>query len=702
MPKTSGSWVWWGMAMSALAVVLLVAGSTAISARQADQAELLMQAARNKQVVEGRLDEAIKIYRDVLARYEQNRPVAARALVALGQCYEKLGTAQTAEARKAYERIVQQYPEQKDLVAQARARLAALAATPGAAGSSTLTVRRVLAGDISGQVSPDGRYLTFTDWSANANLAIRDLATGEKRQLTDSSLPVSEGEYAAYSVPSPDSKSVAYAWIHKTFDLCVVGINGSKPRVLKVSGNGVVRQYPLAWSPDGKSLLAEFVNADGTRDMKLMAVADGSAKLLKAVGKNPTPGAAFSPDGRYIAWATREGLSLFDLRTGTESPLMTDRSNPSVLGWAPDGRHILFSSERSGTPDAWLVAVAGGKTQGDPVFVKKDWGFRPVGFTRSGAFYYAVNNNVGNVQVVEFDPESGRVVSPPHAASQRGNTWAPAWSPDGRFLAFILAREPHRTVIVHSLETGEEREFEVGERTIGLGASLRWFPDGKGVAVPAFEPGRGESLVRIDVQTGRISFLMPLPAGVGFPHFEVHPDGARVFYTKPPEPARGSGLRLVARDLKSGEETTVVERRSFFQSALSPDGRSLAMEIGEAKAQVLLVMPSAGGESRELVRVDSEKEVPFWGTPWWSPDGRYVYFMKGVKGVEHQWHLWRVAADGGEPQPFGLILGRQIGGLRLHPDGRRLATTDFTVNLEVWVMENFLPKPGAAPGGKMK
>ena len=101
MPKTSGSWMWRGLAMSVMAVVVLVAGSTAIRARQADQAELLMQAARNKQVVEGKLDEAIKIYQDVLAKYEQNRPVAARALAELGQCYEKLGATQTAEARKS-------------------------------------------------------------------------------------------------------------------------------------------------------------------------------------------------------------------------------------------------------------------------------------------------------------------------------------------------------------------------------------------------------------------------------------------------------------------------------------------------------------------------------------------------------------------------------------------------------------------------
>jgi len=692
MLKSGGSCVSWGRAFLALVVVALVAGSTAKSAQQADPAELLMQAARNKHVVEGKLDEAIRIYRDVLARYEQNRPVAARALVALGQCYEKLGAAQTAQARKAYERIVQEYPEQKDLVAQARARLAALAGAPGGSGSSTLTVRRVLAGDVSGQMSPDGRFVSFTDWEAGGNLAIRDIASGEIRRLTDTGDPES-GAYAEYSVPSPDSKSVAYGWNHSTYDLCVIALDGSKPRVLRVSGDGVVRQFPLAWSPDGRQLLAEFVKTDGTRDMMLVAVADGSVKLLKAMGKNPSPGGVFSPDGRYIAWATREGLSLFELQTGTESPLIPDRSNHGVLGWAADGRHILFSSERSGSADAWLVAVDGGKAQGEPMFVKKGWGFRPMGLTRSGAFFYAVNNNVGDVQIAEVDPASGNVVSPPQPASRRGNTWAPDWSPDGRFLAYILAREPNRTVIVRSLDTGEEREFEVAERTIGLGASLRWLPDGKGVAVPAFEPGKGESLVRIDVQTGRVTTLMPLPAGVGFPRFEVSRDGNTVFYVKPPALPGASGHRLVARELKSGVETAVIERPGFFQFVISPDGLRLLIAAGDGKSQVLLVRPAAGGEARELVRIDSEKEVPFWGCPWWTPDGRHIHFMKGVKGVAHQWHLWRVAAEGGEPQRLGLTVGRQMGGLRPHPDGRRLATTDFKVNLEIWAMENFLPKP---------
>ena len=684
--------------MRKILTILLMTGALAIgigSGQQKDRTEVDLQAAIRMETVEGDLKGAIEQYKKITAQPGAGRATVATALLRMGQCHEKLGN---AEARAAYERVVREYGDQAAVAAEARTRLAALVGAGGAPGGSTLAVRRVWAGDIQGQVSPDGRFLSFTDWGEGGNLAIYDLTTGQSRRFTDDGSLTDPGMgFAEYSVPSPDSRSVAYAWLGATYDLRVVGLDGSKPRVLRPGGDGVVHQYPLAWSPDGRHLLAEIMKADGTRDMMLVAVADGSAKLLKAVGKDPSPGGVFSPDGRYIAWATKEGFSLFELQTGSESPLIPDGSNHSVLGWAPDGKHILFSSERSGSADAWLIAVAGGKALGEPVFVKKDWGFLPMGFTRSGAFFYAVNNNVGDVKIVEVDPVSGNVVSPPKSASQRGNTWSPAWSPDGRFLAYILVREPNRAVIVRSLDTGEEREFEVGERTVGLGASLHWLPDGKAVAVPAFEPGKGESLVRVDVQTGRITTLMPLPAGVGFPKFDFSPDGNTAYYVKPPALPGGNAGRVVARDLKSGQEVDVIERPGLNRGIVSPDGRRLLIGVNEKGTQILLIMPAAGGEARELLRVDGEKEVPFWGSPWWTPDGRSVAFLKGVKGkTPNQWDLWRVAAEGGEPQRLGLTVGQQMGGLRPHPDGRRLATTDFKVNLEVWVMENFLPPAKAA------
>jgi Tol biopolymer transport system component len=674
--------------MNKLLLAMMMGAALLLSGQQSDRPDQQLQSAINKEVVEGDLKGAIELYKKIAALPGVGRATVATALLRMGQCHEKLGN---AEARTAYERVVREFGDQAEVAAEARTRLAALAGGGGVSGSSTLVVRRVWAGaDVTGKVSPDGRFLSFTDWESGGNVAIRDLATGQNRRLTNTGSLTGPGGFAEPSVPSPDSKSVVYAWVNSSngsADLCVVGLDGSKPRILRAAGDGVRGHIPLAWSPDSRHLLAEFEKTDGTRDMMLVAVADGSTKLLKAMGKGRSPGGVFSPDGRYIAWATREGLSLFELQTGTESPLIPDRSNHSVLGWAPDGKHILFSSERSGSADAWLVAVAGGKAQGEPIFIKKDWGFLPMGVTRSGAFYYGVNNNVWEVQIAEIDPSSGNVISPPLPASRRGNTQAPDWSPDGRFLAFILLREPNRTVVVRSMDTGEERELQVGERTIR--GPLRWTGDGKAVVVPASEAGKGENLLRIDVQTGQVTSLMPLPAD--FTRFEFSPDGNTLFYLKPAAPADVNGSRIVARDLRSGQETVVIEKRGLYAGVVSPDGQRLLIATWDGKSQVLLVMPAAGGEAWEVVRIDGEKENPFPGSPSWTPDGRSVAFLKGVKGKDGQWQLWRAAAEGGEPQRIGLIAARQLAGVRLHPDGRRVAITDVKVDLEVWVMENFLP-----------
>jgi len=671
-----------GLIGAALLTVFLAALLAA--GQKNDQAELALKAAIKTETVDGDLKGAIEQYKKIAAQPGAGRATVATALLRMGQCHEKLGN---TEARAAYERVVREYGDQTAIAAEARTKLAALAGAAGASGSSALAVRRVWAqADPTGKISPDGRFLSFTDWDSE-DIGIRDLATGQNRLLTGTGDPAGSGGGAEYSMPSPDNKNVAYAWHSGDgYNLCVVGFDGSKPRVLRASGNGVHDLFPRAWSPDGRQLLVEFVKDDNTRDMMLVAIADGSAKLLKAVGKDPSPGGVFSPDGRYVAWATREGLSLFDLRSGKESPLIPDRTNHEVLGWAPDGKHILFSSERSGSADAWLIAVAGGKALGEPVFVKKDWGSRPMGFTRTGSFFYAADNNVFSVQIAELDPASGNLVSPPQQAFRRGNVRSPDWSPDGRFLAAVDALKPMRAVIIRSMETGEERELRVGERTIaGARIGLRWTPDGKAVVVPESEY---KNLMRIDVQTGQVTSLMPLPALVDC-SFDFSRDGNIVFFVR--QAASPDVNALVAHDLRSGKETVVIEKRGLFAGAVSPDGQRLLIALWEGNSQVLLVMPAAGGEARELVRVDRKKEAPFWGSPSWTADGRYVAFLKGVLGrTPNQWELWRVPAEGGEPQRIGLIPGR-FRDARLHPDGRRIAIFDAKVNFEVWVMENFLP-----------
>jgi len=663
-----------------IALVLL----TGFLSAQDNKASVSLAAAIYEEEVTGNLDKAVELYLDILKKYPDDRPVAAKTLYHLGLVNEKMGK---QKANEYFTRLVNTYPDQTEVVALAKARLEALGGSAGALGSSTLTVRRVWAGDVTGKVSPDGRFVSYTDWETG-DVAIHDLATGQNRRLTDSKNPDAIIEY---SVPSPDSKSIAYYYWsdNDSCDLRVVALDDSKPRILMTAGNKVHHYIPLAWSPDSKYLLAEFVRTDGNSDMMLVTVADGSVKLLKEKGKGLPSDGAFSRDGQYIAWSTREGISLFELQTGNESLLIPDRSNHSVLGWAPDGKYILFSSERSGSADAWLISVDDGKAKGEPMFVKKDWGFEPMGFTHSGAFYYSVNNNVWDVRIVEIASAIGNVVSPSQPAFRHGNMRTPDWSPDGRFIAGVVSSEPSQAVIIRSIDTGEEREFRVGERTI-VWSGIRWTPDGKAVVVAASEEGKGKSLMRVDVQTGQVTSLMPLPTMNNVPRFELSPDGNTIFYVR---------FGLVAHDLRSGQEKVVIKKEGLYAGLVSPDGQRLLVAVFEGKSQVLFVMPASGGEVKELVRIDGEKEVPFWGSPAWTPDGHYVAFLKGIKGEaqipfkDQQWQLWRVAAEGGEPQRLGLnVAGHLTGELRLHPDGRRVAIDDVKVNLELWVLENFLPK----------
>jgi len=170
----------WIPRLSVMLLAVLLIGFPAAGQKN-NEADILLQAAAQKATVEGNLQEAIRLCRQILAEYPDNRPVAARALLQMGQCYEKLGN---DEARRAYERLVRDYADHSEQAKVARARLAALAGP----GPTTLTTRRLEnpPADVPfmGAISPDGRYLSF--WAGRTgDLAVRDLQTGNERRLTN-------------------------------------------------------------------------------------------------------------------------------------------------------------------------------------------------------------------------------------------------------------------------------------------------------------------------------------------------------------------------------------------------------------------------------------------------------------------------------------------------------------------------------------
>ena len=102
--------------LAAVLVAILAAG-----AQTKGEVERMFKAAKNAELVDGDLKAAIERYDTIVAKYSKSdRAASANALVLMAECYTKLGDAQ---ARKIYERVVQDYSDQKEAAAVARARL---------------------------------------------------------------------------------------------------------------------------------------------------------------------------------------------------------------------------------------------------------------------------------------------------------------------------------------------------------------------------------------------------------------------------------------------------------------------------------------------------------------------------------------------------------------------------------------------------
>ena len=92
----------------ATVMLLMLAMASALSAQESS---VLLEKAIYSEETLGNLSEAINIYQQIVGKADTNRSTAALALYRLGMCYRKSG--KEGEARAAFGRLLQQYPEQK-------------------------------------------------------------------------------------------------------------------------------------------------------------------------------------------------------------------------------------------------------------------------------------------------------------------------------------------------------------------------------------------------------------------------------------------------------------------------------------------------------------------------------------------------------------------------------------------------------------
>ena len=680
-----------------LLMVFVLVGLTLFAASHAQvRAEVALRAAMEQETVKGDLKGAIEAYRKIVDAYPKDRAVQAQALLRMAGCYQNLGDAQ---ARAVYERIVREYQDAPGIVQQARAHLG-----PSAPAAAVATARRIavaqgpetatLSGILMGSISGDGRYLSYTSAARGASdLVVRDLTSGTDTLLVKGG----RDSYPDQHAISRDGSMVAYVWWNNDedrYELRLISARaGAQPRLL-LGSTEIDWMEGIDWAPDGKVVAAQLRRADGVSAIGLVTIADGSLRVLKSLDWRWTGKMFFSPDGTQLAFDFPQGetnrnrdVFVLSIDGSKETPAIVHGSNDRAMGWSPDGRMLLFISDRTGSDALWGMPFPEGRA-GGAMLLKRDFSSDVAkGMTKAGALYYGIPYVSGfDLQVATFDFQKEQFTS-----AQRSvlNELVAAqsdfeWMADSNSIVYVSGRQ--RSLDIHDLTSGAVRELYTGLR--GL-AAPRLTPDGRAAVVRGVGERTAGSLglFRVDLATGEATPLAAVSGGSQ--RADMSPDGNRLYFRRFVSEGR---VAFVERDLRTGHERTLVEGdgTGLGWVNLSPAGDHLvtAGRDHASQSRSILLVSTSNGAVRELMRVQDADAL---AVVMWAPDSRSVFVRKTVDG-EHE--LWRIPLAEGNPRQLPVDISGMQGPFRVSPDGRQVA---FAVPVprrpaELWVLENVLPQ----------
>ncbi|MBA2567971.1 MAG: PD40 domain-containing protein [Actinobacteria bacterium] len=254
-----------------------------------------------------------------------------------------------------------------------------------------------------------------------------------------------------------------------------------------------------------------------------------------------------------------------------------------------------------------LLALTGGASQAAPTLPGS------IAFSRADAAS-------GGVFVMD---RSGRV----RRLAARGSD--PAWSPEGRRVAYVARAEDGWTDMYVVDADGTHRGRITSSALLDEG-SPAWAPDGKRLVVE-----REGSLVIVDADGFGERWL----ARGTDPAWS--PDGGRIAFASD----RGSTLDLYVVDASGGRVTTLTSTPGDEHApAWSPDGQRLAFVSTEASPDLRVLQ--VNGRTVTSLTQDAAVE----SSPAWSSDGKTIAFVSDRTGVSTAWSL---PATGGDALPLG-------------------------------------------------
>jgi Tol biopolymer transport system component/DNA-binding winged helix-turn-helix (wHTH) protein len=462
--------------------------------------------------------------------------------------------------------------------------------------------------------SPDGTLVAFRQSDGAHNTGIFAAVVGGQKSLQ---LTADPGDCCP--TWSPDGRQLAFIRYSEqdASIFTIPALGGTEHRVYR--GPASMRAG-LSWSPNNDLLVFSETNpADPTRSViSLLSLTDSSTRALTS----PPAGwldhePAFSPDGAHMAFirSTIAGVSndVFVMpAAGGHAKRLTFDNRP-IMGpptWTPDGREIIFSSDRGVATGLWRVSATGciPRPVAGPVGDAK-WPSIPA---KGNSLVYEQGESKFNIWRLDLKDAKHHPRQPSALVSEKGDKMRPEVSPDGKKIAFESNRLGFWDIWTCDVEGNNCDQVTSLHGTAGR---ARWSPNGRYIAFE-FHP-RERSEIYVAEVPGGLPHLVPSIAGADNLSPSWSRDGKWLYFAS----KRGTEpFQVWKMPVQSGSPTRIT-KNGGISPVESPDGRFLYYSKYEQGG--VWRIPLQGGQETEVLRDVEGGGWPNWGV---SADG--IYFLR--------------------------------------------------------------------------
>jgi Tol biopolymer transport system component len=307
---------------------------------------------------------------------------------------------------------------------------------------------------------------------------------------------------------------------------------------------------------------------------------------------------------------------------------------------SPNGNYVAYVRKTGGKQSLWLKQLA---TDSDAQIATLGEGFCPgLAFSLDGSYVYFVRQDPrkddGDLyQVPSLGGSPRKILA--------GISGSPAFSSDGRRVAFVRSTTGEDSLLSASLDGSGERVLASYKRPEGV-SRVAWSPDGRTLAFVHHSPESEGFLTTIAEEGGP---AQPVASANWLRTWDLTwlPGSRHLVVAGGPQGAQGTSrpIQLYEVSVEGGETRQITHDLSRYTGVrASGDGKTLLAVQDQILTTIQVARPGKEFETRTL-SVGNQNYDGHDGLAW-APDGRIIY----VSAPNGRVDLWETDVDGSNPQ----------------------------------------------------